>query len=154
MAEVDVEVHEGTIFFQEEEIGNVEVGVGEKVELALKIEVEETFDGGVGSDDGGVEADVLGMLLVLSPIFVAAARRAGNRNGKARPGSALDFGMKDSVGEQFGSESGEILAIVFVESETEADAFDSDLDALVGIVAKGHSDREDAGGVGRFPGES
>ena len=40
VAEVNVEIHESLIFFEGDEIGNVEASVGEQVKLILQIEVE------------------------------------------------------------------------------------------------------------------
>src|SRR5579863_1518523 len=153
VAEVEVEVHQGPIFFKDEEVGDIEAGVGEQIELALHIEIEEAFDGSVRCDDAGVKSGIFSKLLILLPMFVAAAGRGRNRNGKARFG-ALDSGMEDGVGEEFGAEGGKVLAIVLVEGEIETDALDADLDAFVGIVAEIHFDCENASFEGRFLGES
>lgn len=154
MAEIDFEVHEGAIFFEGEEIGEVEACVGEKVELALQVEVKKTFCRRVRGDDVGVEAGVFCELLVLFPMFVATARRTGERNGNARFGRALHFGVKDGISKEFGAESGKFLAIILVEGETEPDALDAYFDAFIGIIAKVHFDGEDACGIRRLLRES
>ena len=46
MAQINVEIHQGLIFFQCDEIGNVEVRVGEQIELTLQVEVEEPANRG------------------------------------------------------------------------------------------------------------
>lgn len=105
-------------------------------------------------DNAGVEASVFGKLLVFLPMFVAAARRSGNREGQARLGSAFQFWLKHGVGEQFGGESWQILAMVVVEGEVETNVVDADFDALVGVVAEIHLDGQDAGCIRRLFGES
>jgi hypothetical protein len=150
VAKVDLEVHKGAIFFEGEEIGDVEACVGEKVELALQVEVKKTFCRRVRGDDVGVEASVFREFLVLLPMFVAATGRTGKRNRKPRFGRTFHFGMKDGISKEFGAESGKFLAVIFVEGEIEPDAVDADLDAFVGIIAEIHFDGEDAGSIRRL----
>ena len=71
--------------------------VREKIELVLKIKVEETRDCGVWSYNAGAQAGVLGKSPEFLPVFVAAARRGGYGNWEARLGSAFEFWMEHGI---------------------------------------------------------
>ena len=65
------------------------MGAGEQFELTLQVEVKQSGNGRVRRDNASLEASVLGKLLEFLPMFVAAARRSGNRERQARLGSAF-----------------------------------------------------------------
>ena len=153
MAQVDVEIHEIAIFLQCDEVGDVQAGVGEKIELALQVKVQKTFDRGVRSDDAGVKAGVLSKFFVFLPMLVATALGSGERERKSRLVAFYSW-MQNGIGEKFGGKRREFLAIVVVEGQIQADAIETDLDAVVGIVAKIHFDRQNPGGVRRLLGKS
>jgi hypothetical protein len=129
------------------------MGVREQIKLALEIEVQKTFDGGVRSDDARVQTGILGKLLIVLPVFVASALRSGDGQRKPRLVAFYSW-VQNSISEKFAGQSGEILAIVVVESQIQADAAETDFDAFLGIIAKIHLNGENSGCVGSFFGEN
>ena len=83
-AEVDVEIGEGAGVVHFVDLGDVEVGGLEEIELAAEVEVEEALDGAVRGDYAGGDLGVVGVFFQFIPVFVAATFFAGKRDGKAR----------------------------------------------------------------------
>src|SRR6266403_3757225 len=127
--------------------------VGEKIELVLKIKVQETCDCGVWSYNARMQAGVLGKSPEFLPMFVAAARRGGYRNWEARLGSAFEFWMEHGIRKLLCRECREVLAVAVFKNEIEADTLKADLDAFVRIIAKIDLDCEHASTVGGLFGE-
>ena len=126
----------------------------EEVELALEVEVEEALDGAVGGDYAGGDGGVLRLGLKFGELFAFVAAGGCQGDGQAAAlGRVFGAGMENGFGDFFGFEWFELLAIVGVQGEAEADAVEGDFDAVVGIVAEGDLDSEDASGEGGFFGE-
>ena len=83
-AEVDVEIGEGAGVVHFGDLGDVEVGGLEEIELAAEIEVEEALDSAVGGEDAGGDLGGVGFFFHLVPVFVTAAFFGGKRDRKAR----------------------------------------------------------------------
>ena len=125
----------------------------EKVKLALHVEIEEALDGAVGGDYTAGDGGVLRLVLEFLKVF-AFVRGGGDGEGKSYTfGGIFGAGMEDGVGDFGGFHGLELLAIFIVEVEREADAVETDFDALIGIVAKGYLYGEHACSEGRFFGE-
>jgi len=141
-------------FAHDGDVGDVEAGGLEEVELALKVEVEEALDGAMGGYHTSGDGGVLGLGLEFGEFFAFVAAGGGQGDGQAAAlGGVFGAGMENGFGDFFGFEWFEFLAIVGVQVEAEADAVEGDFDAVVGIVAKGDLDGEDASGEGGFFGE-
>ena len=83
-AEVDVEIGEGAGVVHFVDLGDVEMGGLEEVELAAEVEVEEALDGAMGGDDAGGDLGGVGFFFQFIPVLVAAAFFARKRDWKAR----------------------------------------------------------------------
>src|SRR6267154_2901608 len=80
-AEINVEKQEAMIFFERDELWNVKACVVEEIELALQIEIKQTFRGAVRGDNAVAEAGFFGGLRQFGPILVVTnlvARRERN----------------------------------------------------------------------------
>jgi len=143
-AEINVEKQKAVIFLERDELWNVKACVVEEIELALKIEIKQTFRGAVRGDDTVAEAGFFGGLRQFGPILVAAnfvAGREGNWEASAATG-VFHFGRKDGVGELFRCEGRKFLAALVFEDEREANAAEIDANAVRGLVAQHDSDGE------------
>ena len=138
------------------DLGDVEVRGLKEIELAAEIEVEETLDCAVRGDDARGNLGVVGLFFEFFPVLVAAAFFAWKRDGKtraARRGGILCFWFEGGVGELFGVERRDFLAMVFVELNVETDFVEVDAEGFVGVVAEIHLDDDDAAVERRFLGE-
>lgn len=121
-------------FAHDGDVGDVEVGGSEHVELALQVEVEEALDGAVGGYDAGGDGGVLRLQLNFGPVFVARTfyAAAGKRDGETAMSRGI-FGVRaeSSFGDLLGGHGFEFLAIVFVDAQSEANAVEADFYAFV-----------------------
>ena len=142
-------------FAHDGDVGDIEVGGSEHVELALQVEIEEALDGAVGGYDAGGDAGVLRLELNFGPIFVARAfDAAAGGNGETAVGSGIfGAGTERGFGDLLGGHGVEFLAIVFVDAKSEANALEADFYGLIGVVAESDLNGEDAGSERRFLGK-
>ena len=66
------------------DLGDVEVGGLQEIELAAEIEVEESLDCTVRCDYARGDLGAVGIFFHLFPVFVATTLFAGKRDRKAR----------------------------------------------------------------------
>ena len=73
------------VFFEGYDVGNVQAGVTEQVELALQVKIEKSLYGTVWRDNAGPYSRLAQFLLHFHPFFVAADFRAAYGDGKPAP---------------------------------------------------------------------
>ena len=143
------------VFAHDGDVGDVEAGGAEHVELALQVEVEEALHGAVRGYNTGGNGGALRLELHFGPIFIFGsfcAAADGNRKTAVR-GGISGMWPKGDFGDLVGGQRIEFLETFLVDAESEANAIESDFDAFVGVVAKGYLNGEDAGSERRFLGE-
>jgi len=146
-AEVDFEVSERLIFAHDGDVGKVEVGGVEKVELVLQVEVEKALHGAVRGNDAGGNSGVLGLHLHFQPVLVFGGSHAAGRKGDGQAavrGGIFGFWTHRGVGDLVGGERFELLNVL-IDADVEANAGEADFHGFTGIITESDVDGDDAG---------
>ncbi len=144
--QINVEIHQALIFFERDELRNVEASASEKFRLALQIEVKEAFGRAVRSDDAAANAGFFRSSGEFGPVLVVTDFFGGREgNGKSRSaGRILDLWAEDDVGNLFGGERRQLLTALVFERQGESNAAKVDANTFCCFVSEHHAKRDDA----------
>ena len=101
LTEINLEIHQAMVFFERNDIGDIQVGVGEQIELALQVKIEQSLHGTVRRDNAGFYSCIAQFLLDFHPFFVAPYFRPADGDGKPAPPQILQAWLRDDVGRLF-----------------------------------------------------
>src|SRR5215467_6478632 len=105
------------VFFERYDIGNVQAGVAEEIELVLQVKIEQSLHRTVRRLDAGFYSRLPQFLLHFHPFLVMTDFGAADGDGKPAPAQVLHTWTQDYVGGLLGSQRIQGLMVVFRESD-------------------------------------
>src|SRR5579864_3176792 len=149
LTEIDVEIRERAVAAHQHQIRHVEVRGLQQVELVLQIEIQEPLHRAVRRDDAGGHAGLLRFFLQVIPVLIFPASGYCDRYRQFLAlGGIFACGFQDRLRQFHGRERREFLLVVSIKTHGQADTREFNLDAVVGIVAKGNLNGKDSGRIG------
>src|SRR5215467_3534679 len=95
LAEINLEEHQAVVFFESDDVGNVQMGAAEQIELVLQVEIEQTLYGAVRRNDAGSNSRLTQFLLEFHPFLVAAYLWTADGDGEPAPAQILHAWRQD-----------------------------------------------------------